>query len=307
MKRVAVITLLFALLLFAGPAAFATEWGADAFSAPDGALDEAEQVIGQPFASVALYTVLGANPEEWAGSAKVEDAVEEHQLLYVNINSRSPGRSPICFVDVASGNQDGALDAWAEELEGFDQSHLVLTFNHEPSVSNDTGHQPKCLTDDAATYKVAFARFVQRMRAGGVTCRVAYVGAGYMFTQALHLATKYAPARNLYQVVGADLYRRGNGVTAPGQILPVVRWRDRYAPGKQLLIGELGQPAAVATAKWVNVVSQLARNYDFIAIEWNLRNDFTYNPLHQSDAVRAAWLAQAKLTNTGYPDPHAGG
>ena len=307
MKRVGVLTLLTAVLLATAPAAFATEWGADAFSAPDGALDEAEQVIGQPFGSVALYTVLGGNPEGWAKSANVQDAVEQNQLLYVNINSRAPGRIPICFVDVASGNQDGALDAWAEQLKDFDQSNLVLTFNHEPAVSNDTGHQPKCTGDNAATYKLAFARFVQRMRAGGVTCRMAYVGAGYMFTQALVLATKYAPARNLYQVVGADLYRRGNGVTASGQILPVVHWRDKYAPGKQLLIGELGQPSAVATPRWVNAVSQLARKYDFIAIEWNLRDDFTYNPLHQSDAVRTAWLAQAKLTYTGYPDPHAGG
>jgi hypothetical protein len=307
MKRVAVFTLLVALLLSGGPAAFATEWGADSFSAPDGALDEAEQVMGQPFGSVALYTILGTNPDGWVQSLKVRDAFEKDQLLYVNINSRSAGRAPICFVDVASGNQDGALDAWAAVLRTLDQSKLILTFNHEPAVSNDTGHQPKCQTDNAATYKQAFARFVQRMRDGGVTCRMAYVGAGFMFTQTLMLATKYAPSRNLYQVVGADLYRRGNGVTAAGQILPVVDWRDRHAPGKQLLVGELGQPAQVATARWVNAVSQLARKYDFLAVEWNLRDDFTYNPLHQSDAVRAAWLAQATLTHTGYPDPHAGG
>src|SRR5262245_8799549 len=99
------------VLLATAPAAWAgTEWGADFFSAPRGAVSEAETAMGTTFESYAMYSNLYR--VAMMDSPKMHQAMKNHALIFININSMTIGKKsghlvPICWPDVAAGHRDG--------------------------------------------------------------------------------------------------------------------------------------------------------------------------------------------------------
>jgi hypothetical protein len=299
--------LLFLAVLVTAPTAWAdVHWGAKAFSAPNGAVDDAEAAMGTTFESYSLYSNLWR--VQLMESRKMAQAMREHALVYININSETIGKRsgelvPVCWTAVAAGNRDTQLHAWTAAILASGYHRFVFTFNHEPMWSSP--QHPNCgpKYDNPTTYKAAFHHVRELFIADGVDEPWAYV-----MTWA---ATKWAggllyrPPLEDFDVIGTDQYYQcDNSVYRPSSAFKsFFEWTAQYAPGKPVLVGEIGSltTCPFKALNWLNAAKTRLLAHDVLAINWNLRTneEQEYNPLLQDD-IRAWWLDWAAgETGTG--------
>jgi hypothetical protein len=296
MRYVAV--LLVVLVLLAGaPAAWAdVHWGAQAFSAPKGAVNDAEAAMGTTFESYSLYSNLWR--VQLMESAKMAQAMHEHALVYVNINSETIGKRsgelvPICWTAVAAGNRDTQLHAWTAAILASGYERFVFTFNHEPMWSSPD--HPNCgpKYDNPTTYKAAFLHVRQLFIDDGVDAPWAYVMTWGATKWAGGLL--YRPPLEDFDVIGTDQYYQcDNSVyRAPTAFQSFFDWTAKYAPGKPVLVGEIGAltTCPYKTLTWLNAAKARLEAHDVLAINWNLRTNAgqEYNPL-LNDEIKQWWL-----------------
>jgi hypothetical protein len=274
------------------PVPSGTAWGAFATSAAPGSIDELEQRMGARFGSFGDYVKLSAAhhfPDPPAVRAKAEGA-----LLYLNINAffLGPARTKVCYPwsGIAAGRVDGLLRDWAKAIAAFDDSKMVVSFDHEPSV--DLPSQPSCGTPPE--YVAAYERVVRVFREGGVTAPFVWTMTSSTFRT--NRAPSFQPESDSFQIVGVDGYNRGMKRGRPMWNTPARVFVDahRYAErlGKPLLIGEIGcVPGHPRSAQWFEQAAALLHSWgDVVAIEWNLKP--LYSPL-SSPSTLATWLAGA--------------
>jgi hypothetical protein len=298
MKPLIIFAVTIAMMLAAAPAEAATDWGADAFSAPKHSIAEAEQSMGARFESYSIYSTL--DRPEVLESGKTMRAMRKHALVYLNINSLIIGRLghkvPICWTAIAAGRRDGQLEAWAQHILATNYHHFLITFNHEPMWSSPS--QPKCsdLYDNPTTYKQAYNHVRNLFIADGIEAPWAYV----MTPGATHWAggLQYRPALTAFQVIGTDQYYRCDDTRyAPADAFTsFFAWTPKYAPDKPVLVGEIGalSTCPVRSLRWLQNAKTRLLAHDVLAINWNLRTDpgKEYNPLLHPD-IAAWWLAWA--------------
>jgi len=298
MKPLTVLAVTIGMMLAAAPAEAATDWGADAFSAPKGAVDAAELTMGAQFESYALYSNI--DRPGTLDSKKMAHAIEENALVYVNINSQVVGQRgdvvPICWTAVAAGHRDAQLELWAQGILATGYHNFVITFNHEPMW--DSPSQPKCSNryDNPTTYKLAYNHVRNLFIADGIDAPWAYVmtwGATQWDGGLL-----YRPAPRNFQVIGTDQYYRCNdALYAPADAFAsFFAWTAKYAPTKPVLVGEIGalSTCPVRSLRWLGNAKTRLLAHNVLAINWNLRTDpdKEYNPLLQPD-IATWWLAWA--------------
>jgi hypothetical protein len=288
-----------AALVTASSAARAdVDWGADAFSAPKGAVERAEIAMGTSFESYAIYSNI--DRAHTMQSKKVAKAIDEGALVYLNINSSiwgAGGREvPICWNKVAEGHRDGQLREWVHAILATHYSSFILTFDHEATVRGPS--QPKCALrwDNARTYRAAFHHVRTLFRRNGVGFPWAYV----MVAGATNWPSglQYRPPPRNYEIIGTDQYYHCNDryQSPPDAFASFFAWTAKYAPNKPVLVGEIGANSTCPDQSLVWLLAAQARllAHDVVAINWNLRTDGgkEYNPLLQPD-IRAWWLAWA--------------
>jgi hypothetical protein len=283
-------------VLVAGPVARAdVDWGADAFSVDRDVVDAAEAAMGTSFESYSIYSNLDRS--HTMVSKKTQHAIDEHALIYLNINSELIGRKghivPICWTAIAAGNRDSYLEAWAQAILATHYDKLLITFNHEPMWTSPS--QPKCSRryDNPTTYRAAYNHVRKYFVAAGIDAPWAYV-----MTWA---ATKweggllYRPAPRNFDVIGTDQYYGCNDDTYPAvdAFKSFFEWTAQYAPKKPVLVGEIGAKSLCPTKSlvWLNAAKTRLLAHDVVAINWNLRTDLDheYNPLMQDD-IKEWWL-----------------
>jgi hypothetical protein len=295
MKHLLALLLLFVLLLV-GPAARAdVNWGADAYSSPSGAVEEAEAAMGTAFESYSHYSNL--TNVQMMTRKSMERSIREHALVYINLNSEAIGKKghevPICWSAIAAGNRDTQLHAWTAAILATHYDHFLFTFNHEPMWSSPT--HPKCSDryDNPTTYRAAFNHVRKLFVADGIDAPWAYVmtwGATKWEGGLL-----YRPAPRNFDVIGTDQYYQCNDASYPpaDAFKSFFDWKAQYAPKKPVLVGEIGAlstcPERALT--WLNAAKTRLQANDVLAINWNLRTneDQEYNPLLQDD-IRQWWL-----------------
>jgi hypothetical protein len=306
MRYLTALFLLFVLLMV-GPSARAdVHWGADAFSAPNGAVNDAEAAMGTVFESYSLYSNLWR--VQLMGTAKMAQAMHENALVYININSETVGKRsghvvPVCWSAVAAGNRDTQLHAWTAAILATHYHRFLFTFNHEPMWSSPK--HPNCgpKYDNPTTYKAAYNHVRDLFIADGVDAPWAYVmtwGATKWDGGML-----YRPALSDFDVIGTDQYYQcNNSVYRPSSAFKsFFEWTALYAPDKPVLVGEIGalSTCPFKALNWLNAAKTRLLAHDVLVINWNLRTntDMEYNPLLQDD-IKAWWLDwAAEETGTG--------
>ena len=289
MKHLLAVVIALALLM-AAPAAWADiSWGADAFSAPNGAVDDAEAAMGTTFESYALYSNLWR--VQTMDSNKMAKAMSENALIYININSETIGRRgylvPICWTAIAAGHRDAQLHAWTAAILASHFHNFLFTWS--------TPQHPNCgpRYDNPTTYRAAFNHVRKLFVADGVDAPWAYVmtwGATKWDGGLL-----YRPAPRNFDVIGTDQYYRCDDSIYPAAdaFKSFFAWTAKYAPTKPVLVGEIGalSTCPVKTLTWLNAAKTRLLAHDVLAIDWNLRTDTTmeYNPLLQED-IKQWWL-----------------
>jgi hypothetical protein len=275
-------------------------WGVDAYSAPAGSIPRLELEMGHRFGAFSVYEGLDA-ASQYPNTA-AHEAMSRGALIYLNINSsRRAGSSkqPFCWSDIAAGKDDSMIDAWARAILATNYQRMVLTFEHEPNVNN--AHQPKCSSDTPAGYRAAFHHFVGRMRADGVRFPFAFVPTASTYRTGV--VDKYAPRSSDYQVIGADAYNRvpqgqHHYHTAAQVLMPMYQWAAANAPGKPVLIGEIGDTQKdPLSARWIADAIGLVRSKgNLLAINWNVTtfSKAPYSPLLKPQAL-ATWVEGARL------------
>lgn len=272
-------------------------WGVDAFSAPDSTLSTLQRRMGKKFGSYAVYGMLDEAYK--FPSANARAAIAANSLIYLNINSAhgdTQHRQPYCYIDIIHGRENRLIDAWSRAITGTHYSDIVISFQHEQSIT--TSVQPKCSTDTPAQYGQAFDFVVKRMRAGGVRAPFAWVSTASAL--AYGDAANYAPPAADYDVIGEDAY---SGVgskwrSASTQLSALFNWQTRHAPGKLLLLGEIGATETDARApQWyADAINLLENHRDLLAVNWNVVSDRAsgrmYSPLINAHTLRI-WLAGA--------------
>jgi len=282
-----------------GPAG-AAAWGVDGYSAPPGAIRQLEQAAGRPFGAFSVY--VGLRDASTYPTAVAREAMARQALIYLNINSsyRAGGRKIAdCWSRISAGRFDSSIDAWASAILASRYSNMVITFEHEPNVDNV--HQPKCQSDTPANYRAAFAHVYARMRSDGVRTPFAFVPTVSVYRTGK--VDAYAPPPSSYQVVGADVYNRvpkgGRHSHSPRQLLePMYMWIRAHAPGKPVLIGEIGEDQHDPNAaRWIaQAIGMLTSHGNLLAVDWNVTTDANvpYSPLSNAQS-RATWIEGARL------------
>jgi hypothetical protein len=272
----------------------------DAYSAPPGAIARLEQLMGRPFEAFSVYEGLDDAASYPNDAARA--AIARHALIYLNINAshRSGGtKLPFCWSDVAAGTYDSMIDDWAQAILVNGYSRLVITFEHEPNVDN--AHQPKCGSDTPAGYRDAFHHVYLRMRQDGIRFPFAFVPTASTFRTGV--VNAYAPRPSDYQVVGTDAYNRvpagqHHYHTAAEVLLPVFQWAEANAPGKPVLIGEIGDTQNdPRSARWIaDAIGLLRSQANLLAVNWNVTTTSKgpYSPLLEPRAL-ATWIEGARL------------
>jgi hypothetical protein len=275
-------------------------WGVDGYSAPPDAIRRLEQAMGRPFGAFSDY--VGLDGSSRYPNRVARDAMARQALIYLNINSshRAGGHKlPYCWADIAAGRYDSMLDSWSKAILTSGYRRMVITFEHEPNVQNV--HQPKCAGDSPTAYRAAFHHVYRRMRADGVRFPFAFVPT--VSTYRTGVVNGYAPRKRDYQVIGADVYNR----VAAGQhhyhsavesMMPMYRWIRANAPGKPVLIGEIGDTQRdPQAARWIARAIGLVRSQgNLLAINWNVTTTAKgpYSPLVNPQAL-ATWVEGARL------------
>ncbi len=275
-------------------------WGVDAYSAPPGAIARLERAMGHSFGAYSVYVGLDAAAEYPTVIAR--DAMSRHALIYLNINSsrRAGGaKSAVCWSGIANGTYDAMIDDWARAVLASNYDRMVITFEHEPNVQNE--HQPKCPEDSPHAYRAAFHHVYRRMRADGVRFPFAFIPT--VSTYRTRVVNEYAPPPSDYQVIGADVYNRvpagqHHYHTAAQALLPMFAWIRAHAPGKPVLIGEIGDTQHdPLSAHWIADAIGLLRSHgNLLAIDWNVTATVKgpYSPLLSAQAL-ATWMEGARL------------
>ena len=274
------------------------DWGADAFSAPKGAVEAAEVAMGTAFESYAIYSNI--DRAHTMQAKKVAKAIREGALIYLNINSSIWGAGghevPICWNKVAEGHRDGQLREWIHAIQATHYSSFILTFDHEATVRGPS--QPKCALrwDNARTYRAAFYHVRMLFRRNGVGFPWAYV----MVAGATNWPSglQYRPAPSNYEIIGTDQYYHCNDrfQNPPDALKSFFDWTAKYAPNKPALVGEIGANSSCPDQSlvWLRAAQTRLLAHDVVSINWNPRTDAgkEYNPLLQRD-IREWWLAWA--------------
>jgi hypothetical protein len=295
MKHLLAPLLLFVLLL-AGPAARAdVNWGADAYSAPNGSVEEAEAAMGTVFEGYSHYSNL--TNVQMMTRKSMERSISEHALVYINLNSEAIGKKghevPICWSAIAAGNRDTQLHEWTAAILATHYNHFLFTFNHEPMWSSPK--HPNCgpKYDNPTTYKAAFHHVRALFIADGIDAPWAYVMTWGATKWAGGLL--YRPPLEDFDVIGTDQYYQCvNSVYRPSSAFKsFFEWTALYAPDKPVLVGEIGAltTCPYKALTWLNAAKTRLQVHDVLAINWNLRTnvDQEYNPLLQDD-IKAWWL-----------------
>jgi hypothetical protein len=294
-RRLLVVAVTTMGLLPASAAWADVQWGADAFSAPPGAVDAAEAAMGANFESHAIYANLD-RPATLHGE-KTAKAIAENALVYLNINStRIDGSGtllPICWTAVRDGKWDDELHEWTRVIKELGYTNFLVTFNHEPTWNSKS--QPKCAPkyDNATTYKAAFNHVRNLFKADGVNFPWAYV----MVAGATNWPSglEYRPAPRNYQVIGTDQYYHCDDrfQKPPDAFKSFFAWTAKYAVNKPVLVGEIGANVNCPDQSlvWLQAAQTRLLAHNLLSINWNLRSDgrFQFNPLLQPD-VKAWWL-----------------
>jgi hypothetical protein len=279
----------------------AAAWGVDAYSAPPGAIARLEQEMGHPFGADSVY--VGIDTAAAYPTPIARKAMTDHALIYLNINSSKKAggaKVPVCWSDIASGKYDSMLDAWAQAIRATGYDRMVITFEHEPNVQN--AHQPKCPGDTPPAYRAAFDHVYHRMRADGIRFPFAFIPT--VSTYRTGVVDQYAPPPSDYQVIGADVYNRvpaghHHYHTAAQVLLPMYAWIRAHAPGKPVLIGEIGDTQNdPQSARWIADAIGLLRSHgNLLAVNWNVTTSAKgpYSPLLHAQAL-ATWVEGAKLS-----------
>src|SRR5438128_417365 len=273
-------------------------WGVDGFSAPPGSIDILESMMGQSFGATSDYLQLD-QAAAWPDPVALR-AMNQDELVFLNIASvrldPSGLKIPVCWRDVADGNDDGLLQSWVNAILGSgDQSRLLISFNHEPEVSN--GSQPRCETDTPADYRQAFDHVHTYFVDGGVTAPFAFVASGGAYRSGV--VDQYVPPEGDFSVIGTDAYNKVADPldpkyrTADQALSPFFSWRQGHAPNLPMLIGELGEHESDPNAaQWIaDAVALIDSTPGVLAVNWNVRSDpdHPYSPL-LNEASLAAWL-----------------
>jgi hypothetical protein len=296
MRTLAVLTLTLGLFLGASAPAWADlDWGADAYSAPEGTMKDAEAAMGTAFESYAIYARIDS--PSTLTKERMQVAIQEHALVYLNINSLLTGTNgqsvPACFTDVEEGKYDDMFHVWTQGILALDYSNMVLTFNHEPMLNSVS--QPKCshTYDNGPTYRHAFAHVEKLFRADGVMAPWAYV----MTWGATHWSggLDYRPAPHNFQVIGTDQYYGCHNYQyePPNAFKSFFKWTALNAPTKPVLVGEMGALTTCPTGSlnWLAAAKTRLLAHNVMAINWNMRQDqgHQYYPLMQPEIARW-WL-----------------
>jgi hypothetical protein len=275
-------------------------WGVDAYSAPPGAIARLERAMGRSFGAYSVY--VGLDAAEQYPTPLARDAMSRRALIYLNINaSRRAGgaKTPFCWAAIARGTYDPMIDDWARAIIASGYQRMVITFEHEPNVQNE--HQPKCAGDTPAGYRDAFHHVYRRMRADGVRFPFAFVPT--VSTYRTGVVNQFAPAPSDYQVIGADVYNRvpagqHHYHTAARALLPMYAWIRTHAPGKPVLIGEIGDTQDdPQSAHWIaEAIGVLRSHGNLLAVNWNVTSTpkGRYSPELKAQAL-STWLEGAGL------------
>lgn len=295
MKRLLIVAVATVGMLPASAAWADVLWGADAFSAPPGAVDQAEAAMGANFESYAIYANLN-RPGTLQGD-KTSHAISENALVYLNINSTIIDGNgvlvPVCWDDVAAGKRDPWLHDWSKAILDLHYANFLITFNHEPTWNSKS--QPKCVParDNPTTYKAAFNHVRNLFKIDGADFPWAYV----MVAGATNWPSglEYRPAPRNYQVIGTDQYYHCDDKfqNPPDAFKSFFAWTAKYAANKPVLVGEIGANANCPDQSlvWLQAAQTRLLAHNVLSINWNLRSDgrFQFNPLLQPD-IKAWWL-----------------
>jgi hypothetical protein len=256
--------------------------------------------MGRPFGAYSVY--VGLDTAAGYPTAIARAAMSRHALIYLNINSsrRAGGtKVPVCWSAIARGTYDSMIDDWARAIVASGYDRMVITFEHEPNVQNE--HQPKCTGDTPAAYRAAFHHVYRRMRDDGVRFPFAFVPT--VSTYRTGVVNQFAPPPSDYQVIGADVYNRvpagqHHYHTAAQVLLPMYAWIQAHAPGKPVLIGEIGDTQHdPLSARWTADAIGLLRSHgNLLAVNWNVTSTpkGPYSPVLNAQAL-ATWVEGAKL------------
>ena len=218
-------------------------FGFQAFSAPTGWRLAAESALGAPLRAASVYKQLG----DAAGGTITNwpDAESEHMrstggLVYLNVNNIhlvSGQKTPYCWDAIIAGDLDDLIRTWGRAIAAF-TGELVVTFDHEPNVSNST--QPKCASDTPDKYRLAYDHFRTVVRGqGGTSCRWAFVPTWSTYSQpssATNYWQHFEPPT--YDIIGADVYPDTYDEYRAKMTAMLAAFDARSS--KEILIGELG-------------------------------------------------------------------
>jgi hypothetical protein len=139
------------------------------------------------------------------------------------------------------------------------------------------------------------------MRADGIRFPFAFVPTASTYRTGV--VNSYAPRPSDYQVIGSDAYNRvptgqHHYHTAAQVLLPMYQWIEAHAPGKAVLIGEIGDTQQdPLSARWIADAIGLVRSRgNLLAIDWNVTtfSKGPYSPLLKPQAL-ATWVEGARL------------
>jgi len=256
--------------------------------------DRLQRSMGRPFASRGVYYPLCcfSYPDSDARALKRSGG-----LVYININSWRVTKSgaKVCYpwADVAAGKEDSLLSRWVKQLSAFDYGRTIITFHHEPSVTNNPA-QPHCGTP--GQYRAAYDHVFRYFRNHGIGYRFVWTMMASDFTQGR--AWRYRPPLGDFRIVGVDGFnRRALQWKSAAQMFSAA---EAYAVSvnKQLLIGEIGSEEDPnrpgRKAAWITAAAATFGSWDanLIAIEWT--DCHAFRPTTSTSALNA-WVKASKL------------
>ena len=184
---------------------------------------------------------------------------DQGAVPFISWRAQLTSGAVVPWAAIASGAQDGTIDARAADLKAFG-SPVILAFNHEPENDHAAG--------DAAAYVAAFRHVEDRLRQDGVT-NVSYAWTVMAWSFGRGDAQAFYPGDDYVDIVAADGYN-DSGCPTPGPnrtFGQIFGGAEAFAldRGLPLIVAEWGAAAdpsqPLARPAWIAQVAAAAQQW----------------------------------------------